>query len=197
MLAHTRSKAKAGVKENKPQGSDYDYLSIPNLKDNAKKETNGPAAQVTPEKTQPLETIEVKHRFNIFHRNGKKPKKMVRVQCFTVSPYGFKETTMEESLVQAAHITPVQDDVGAIYLVIKKTGDDGQEELSRWPGGIAYPKVPSAKLGRARSWDMVKRIASAGKSSGMNLQAAGVWVIVGAVLILIFFMAYFFLMGGS
>jgi hypothetical protein len=149
--------------------------------------------------TRPLEPAEVKHRLGLFHRNGKNGKKpkTLRALCFTLEPYGFKEDKIEESKLKAAGITPVKDDQGDIYLVIKEAAENGAEILSRWPQGIAFPKVPSAKLGRAQSWGMVALIAHSKKPDWMKALTMGIVFIVIAVLILAFFLAYFFLVGGK
>lgn len=149
--------------------------------------------------TRPLEPIEIKHRLGFFHRNGKNGKKtkVLRALVFTKEPYGFKEDKIEESKLKAAGITPVKDDQGDIYLVVKKVIEKGGEVLARWPEGIAYPKVPSAKLGRARNWDMVALIAHSRKPDWMKALTMGIAFIVIAVLILVFFLAYFFLVGGK
>ena len=193
--AKTKNRAKRSVK---PAGTDFDYLKI-----KPPKETNGPAAQVVSDPTRPLEASEVKHRVSLFHRNGngKKPAKppkpkVLRALCFTKEPYGFKEDKIDATKLKAAGITPVKDDQGDIYPVIKSTDEKGVETLSRWPEGIAYPKVPSAKLGRARNWNMVTDIVNSLPSPWLKALQMGVWAIVIAVLILIFFLG-FFLMGGG
>jgi hypothetical protein len=175
----------------KPQGGDFDYLKVKTQKD-----TNGPAAQVIPEPTRPLETAEVKHR--LFHHNGKKPKpKMLRALCFTKEPYGFKETTMEESKLKAAGITPVKDDQGDIYLAVKSKDDQGAEVLSRWPGGLNFPVVTSQDLGMALNWPEIRVIDKARKAGWSKALTMGVWFIAIAVLILIFFLGFFLLGGGK
>lgn len=177
----------------KPRGGDYDYLKV-----KAQKDTNGPAAQVIPEPTRPLETAEVKHRLSFFHHNGKKPKpKMLRALCFTREPYGFKETTMEESKLKAAGITPVKDDQGDIYLAVKSKDDQGAEVLSRWPGGLNFPAVTSGDLGMALNWPEIRVIDKARKAGWSKALTMGVWFIAIAVLILIFFLGFFLLGGGK
>ncbi len=194
-MASTKTKKKSRNNHQEPSSVNYDYLKL-----NAKKEEPAPvsAPAIIPEKTQPLDVTkpQPKPRFTLFHRNGKKTK-MLRALCFTLVPYGFKEDTIEESRLKAAHITPVKDDQGDIYIVVKTIDANGAEALSKWPEGIAFPAVPSAKLGRARNWDMIQRIAKSEKPSWMKAFSLMGWGIVIAVLILIFFLGYFFIMGGS
>lgn len=164
----------------------------------AQSEVNTPTTEPqVVENTRPLEPAEPKRRTSLFHRNGKKPKVLrFRSLLFTDKPYGFREAWVEESTIMAAGITPVKDDKGDVYLVVKRLNDAGEAVYSRWPGGIEFPEVPSGKLGRARTWDMISIIARSGRK-GMGALNVPPWLIVVAVLILIFFIGFFGLFGGN
>lgn len=167
------------------------------------------AARLMAENTPPLESSKAKRHISLsgiksgiksefqhrFSRNGKH--KMLRCLYFTPEPYGFNETVIEESKSRAAGITPVQDEVGDIYLVVKKKDESGDDKLSRWPGSISYPKVSSETLGIALDWPEIRQIDKSKKSQWSKQLSMIIWVIVIAVLILIFFLGYFFLAGGG
>lgn len=151
--------------------------------------------QVTPvvEENKKPEQL-TKHQFKLFHRNGKQPKvKMLRALCFTQVPYGFRVTQISEDELKAAKIKPTKDSAGDVYVVIRE--EDGK--LSRWPGSISFPKVASRDLGMAENWDEVNRIARSNKAPWVKSLQMGTWLIVGAVLILIFFVGFFGLFGGK
>ena len=189
-MPKAKTNVKVQAKEgNKAVGSDFDYLTVT-------QKINASNSQIIPEKTQPLKIPEAKHRLGIFHRNGKKPE-LSRVLIWTKKPYGFKETTMEKGILDAAKLVPAKDDKGEIYIVIKKETEEGQAEYLPWGGGVSFPKVTSEKLGEALNWPEIRSIDKTKTAGWVNLNNMAVWLIVGVTLIIIFMIAYFGLIGGN